>query len=148
LYALAKEYSFIKPYENITDMAALMSTCDLAVSAAGTTLYELCALGVPAISFTMADNQLVAAKAFDEAGAIPCAGDIRREKAQVMNKVFDFIQQMTAHNTSLITENTIAEPPSATPTESYQRRLQAHQVMHRLVDGGGASRIANELAQL
>jgi spore coat polysaccharide biosynthesis predicted glycosyltransferase SpsG len=148
LYSLAKEHSFIKLYENVTDMAALMSTCDLAVSAAGTTLYELCALGVPTVSFTMADNQLTAAKAFDKAGAIPWAGDIRREKTQTMNKIFDFIQQMTGCNTSLITENTIVEPLSAMPTESYQRRLLANQVMHSLADGNGAAKIARELAQL
>ena len=143
LYALAKEYSFIKPYENITDMAALMSTCDLAVSAAGTTLYELCALGVPTVSFTMADNQLVAAKAFDEAGAIPCAGDIRQDKELMLDKIFDFILGMTGATAPLAIPQT-----SDSDTASYHRRLQAHQAMHRLADGGGAARIAKELAQL
>ena len=142
LYALAKEYSFIRLYENITDMATLMSACDLAVSAAGTTLYELCAVGVPTIGFTMADNQLLAAKAFDEAGAIPCAGDIRRDKDLVMDKIFVFIQQMSEGT------NFLATPPSVSDTDSYHRRLQAHQIMHRLVDGGGAERIAQELTQL
>lgn len=143
LYALGKEYPFINLYENVTDMAALMSTCDLAVSAAGTTLYELCSLGIPTISFTMADNQLISAKAFDVAGAIPCAGDIRENKEQVMMKVFDFIRHMSKD-----TDTLSAGPTPDKHSASYERRLDAHQFMRNLVDGGGAMRIAEELAQL
>lgn len=138
LHALAKEYPFIKLHEKVMDMAALMSVCDLAISAAGTTLYELCALGVPTVSFTMADNQLVAAKAFDEAGAIPCAGDIRKEKDPMMDRIFDFLIQMRD------------EIPDKTGSLSsgYKHRFCAHETMHRLVDGNGAMRIAKELAIL
>ncbi len=124
LHALSAEYSFIKLHENVTDMASLMESCDLAVSAAGTTLYELCALGVPAISFTMADNQLTAAAAFAEAGAIPCAGDIRTSYETVLAAVRNFLTLLS---------------------ESESERKSAHETMSRLVDGNGAARIANAL---
>lgn len=140
LYHFAKEYPSIRLHENITDMAALMSTCDLAVSAAGTTLYELCALGIPAISFTMADNQLVAAKAFDETGAIPCAGDIRKEKDPMFHRIFEFLIQMQ--------ENASVSFNPLHASSGYQRRLHAHRSMQKLVDGKGAMRIAKELLSL
>lgn len=143
LYALSKEYPFIRLYENITDMAALMGTCDLAVSASGTTLYELCSLGIPTVSFTMADNQLISAKAFDDAGAIPCAGDIRTDREQMMQKIFAFIRQMSQDTDTLSTD-----PISDKRSASYDRRLKAHQSMRNLVDGDGATRIANELKKL
>lgn len=71
LAVMAKEDSRIVLHEQVSDMAALMSTCDLAFSAGGTTLYELCAVGVPSVSFSMADNQLPGVKAFDDANLIP-----------------------------------------------------------------------------
>lgn len=77
LQELATELPYLMLHENVSDMAALMASCDLAVSAAGTTLYELCAAGIPAISYTFADNQLPSSLAFASAGAVPCAGDLR-----------------------------------------------------------------------
>lgn len=71
LAVMAGKDSRIVLHEQVSDMAALMSTCDLAFSAGGTTLYELCAVGVPSVSFSMADNQLPGVKAFDDANLIP-----------------------------------------------------------------------------
>ena len=137
---LAREHSFLKLYENVTDMATLMSTCDLAVSAAGTTLYELCALGVPAISFTMADNQIISAKAFEDAEVISCGGDIRTDKEQVLQQMLTFIQHMS--------EGADSSSPKQPSGTSYQNRLHAHKTMRSLIDGKGALRIADELSKL
>lgn len=126
LYRLAKKYPFLQLHENVSDMASLMGHCDLAVSASGTTLYELCALGVPTISFTMADNQLTSAKAFEAADAIPYAGDIRIDEEKVLQAVTNFM----------------------TSESSYEIRKSAHRAMRRLVDGNGAMRIADALMKL
>lgn len=131
LRKLAGEFSFLELHENVSDMASLMTQCDLAVSAAGTTLYELCALGIPTISFTMADNQTDSASAFNAAGAILCAGDIRTSADSVFRKVFQFI-----------TEN------SGSSDDSYCKRKAAHDRMSSLVDGNGALRIAQALQNL
>ena len=92
LAVMAGKDSRIVLHEQVSDMAALMSTCDLAFSAGGTTLYELCAVGVPSVSFSMADNQLPGVKAFDDANLIPWAGDIRD------NEIFydDAVEKLTA----------------------------------------------------
>ncbi len=44
-------------HENPEHLAGIMSRCKVAVSAAGTTLYELAALGIPALTWPMVDNQ-------------------------------------------------------------------------------------------
>jgi len=49
-----------------SDMANLMRWADLAVSAGGSTLYELCATGTPTIVLAVADNQVPAARALGE----------------------------------------------------------------------------------
>ena len=92
LAVMAGKDSRIVLHEQVSHMAALMSTCDLAFSAGGTTLYELCAVGVPSVSFSMADNQLPGVKAFDDANLIPWAGDIRD------NEIFydDAVEKLTA----------------------------------------------------
>ena len=51
-----------------------MLAADLAVCGAGMTLYELAAVGTPAITVCMADNQRPNAAAFARAGAAPTAG--------------------------------------------------------------------------
>lgn len=136
LYALSKEHSFLRLYENVTDMASLMSKCDLAVSAAGTTLYELCALGIPAISFTMADNQLTAARAFDATGTIPCSGDIRTEN--MFLHIFSFLSEMSGGSSTVSKEG----------ADGYENRLKTHKAMRKLIDGRGSKHIAAEIARL
>lgn len=148
LYRLANKYPFLQLHENVSDMASLMEHCDLAVSASGTTLYELCALGIPTISFTMADNQLTAAKAFEEAGAISCAGDIRIDEEKVLQTAATFMTQMSLSSN---VQSGQAENGDSifTPTESsYKTRKSAHKAMRRLVDGNGAMRIAEALIKL
>lgn len=49
---------------------------DVVITAAGSTIYELCATGTPAIAYTYADNQMPNANAFHKLGLIPCIGDV------------------------------------------------------------------------
>ena len=55
----------------VVDMAALMASCDLAVSAAGSTCWELCATGLPAALVVTAPNQApLAARLADHGAAV------------------------------------------------------------------------------
>ncbi|MCM1128075.1 MAG: UDP-2,4-diacetamido-2,4,6-trideoxy-beta-L-altropyranose hydrolase [Lachnospiraceae bacterium] len=131
LASLAGSVPALALYENITDMASFMAECDLAVSAGGTTLYELCAVGLPSISYTMADNQIPAANAFASESIIPCAGDIRTSMESVMETVHRFLSQMTEAN-----------------RDSYAKRKSAHETMRRLIDGNGSLKIAETVLSL
>lgn len=123
LEALAESDSRVILHENVTEMAALMEECDLAFSAGGTTLYELCAVGVPSVSYTMADNQIPGVKAFAEAGLIPWIGDVRDNP--------DFFEKAV----SALHE--LASDANARREQSLRMRMA--------IDGAGADRIAEAL---
>lgn len=60
----------IKVLSDISHMAKLMATSDLAFGAAGTTSWERCCLGLPSIILVLAHNQEKIAKNLDESGAV------------------------------------------------------------------------------
>ena len=101
----------------------LMENCDLAIAAAGTTLYELCATGVPTITYTLADNQLVAAEQFDKQGIMFSAGDCRGDAG--------FIDRVKTNIEKLIAD--------------IELRRGLSKKMQQLVDGNGAERIVEAL---
>ena len=102
------------------EIAHLMSTADLAITAGGTTLYELCACGTPSISYVFADNQRDNVRAFEEMGLIPCAGDIRIDN--IAERTKDILLNF-----------------------GYEQRKERSVRMRSLFDGRGAARIADEL---
>lgn len=128
---LAAKNPAICLHYNVSDMASLMKQCDYAVSAAGTTLYELCALGIPAISFSMADNQKIMAETFAETDAVPYAGDIQNQSPENTQLIFSNIKE---HLVSL--------------SKNTSKRTTQHQLMRQLVDGCGAVKIAEALCKL
>ncbi|MCL9781547.1 UDP-2,4-diacetamido-2,4,6-trideoxy-beta-L-altropyranose hydrolase [Vibrio sp. S4M6] len=61
---------------NVKDMAERMSRADLAIGAAGSTSWERCCLGLPAILIVIAENQHAAAGALKASGAAIIANSI------------------------------------------------------------------------
>lgn len=59
----------VRLIENATNMPELMAKADLAVSAAGSTVWELAYQGVPAVLGVVAENQRVGAAALERCGA-------------------------------------------------------------------------------
>lgn len=53
----------------VNDMGLRMANCDLAIGAAGSTSWERCCLGVPALMVILADNQKPIGRALEKAGA-------------------------------------------------------------------------------
>lgn len=61
---------------NVANMAELMCNSDLAITAAGTTLWELCCLGVPIIASITAENQKPSALALQASDALLLVSDL------------------------------------------------------------------------
>lgn len=128
LYRLTKQYENVDVIEGCSDLAPVMLQSDLAVAAAGSTLYELCAVGLPSILYYVADNQRPGAEAFAyETGALNF-GDIRAD---------GFRAQAAVRLTAALTKLAAAS-----------ERQKLSDAMHALVDGNGAGRIAEALTKL
>lgn len=112
-------------HENVSDMKSLMMNADIAFSAAGSTLYELCACGLPTITYALADNQLRAMKKFADDNIMVSLGDIRQ------------------HNDV----NACVCKAIVNLENAYGERKAMSQEMQRLVDGKGVERICNFLIQ-
>lgn len=74
-------------YKNVSDMASIMTMCDIAVSAGGVTLTELATLGIPTICFAIADNQLEGISAYEREALMINAGDGRKDREAVVDKI-------------------------------------------------------------
>ena len=126
IFSMAEENPKIQVYENLPSLKELYLKCDLAVSAAGSTLYELCACGVPTITYVLADNQILGNQAFHAQGLMLSLGDLRdTENAPVL--VFDAIKRMIS-------------------VKELRRDFSVK--MHSVVDGLGADRIAEALENI
>lgn len=126
LYALAKQYPNIHLYENISNMSDYMRKCDIAISAGGSTLYELCACGTPTIVMEIADNQN-GAKTWQDHDYMLYAGNIVKNEETCLAACLSHLN---------------------TYINNYQLRRSFSERMQSLVDGKGAERIAEYLRQL
>ncbi len=108
-------------YENVVDMTSLMNHCDVAVSAGGTTIFELCCVGVPTLAFMMADNQ----KGIEDLGRLGLlryVGDVRFSREQVLENIERCLQEYEDNPAKLLD-------------------ISRHQ--RSMIDARGAVRIAN-----
>ncbi len=119
--AISRGYENIVLHENVSRMDKLMLACDAALSAAGSTLYELCAVGVPAITYVVADNQIPAAEEFDKRGIMRNCGDARRPENGTFARTL--IEQVVRL------------------AENYDERKLRSEKMKSIVDGEGTKRI-------
>ena len=117
---LASSQEEIVLHENVVDMKSLLIGMDLVVSAAGSTLYEICACRVPLITYILADNQAPGAAEFEHLGLAVNIGDIR--------KIDDPVRMILSTIVNL--------------SNDYERRVAAGNRMAKIVDGLGAERIA------
>ena len=122
---IAAQNNSIVLHENITDMRSLISRCDLAVSAAGSMLYELCACGVPVVTFISADNQIIGAEAFQRLGMAINSGDLRE---------LDCPAHLLLNQVDLLAHD-------------FQQRIQMGAKMQEMIDGYGATRIVKAILQ-
>lgn len=119
------KYAWDEQIEIVTNVANIeiyMRKADVAISAAGTSLYELCACGTPTICYTLADNQLENAKSFHEDEIMIYAGDAR--DSELAKNIIDIAEQLML---------------------DCDKRKKMSEKMMSLVDGQGARRIVSKL---
>lgn len=126
LEELAQKYPGVVIHRNVQKMSERMLSCDLAISASGSTLYELSACGTPTICFAWADNQLGGVEAFGK-GYMHSVGDIRVNFEKTLDEILDGVVQLA--------------------TQPKERQRQAS-VLQTLVDGKGAARLAEKLCSV
>ncbi len=120
----AVKYPNIQVHFDVQDMAALMKQCDVAVSAGGSTVYELSAVGVPFIAFSYAENQELLVDYLKDNDVAGSAGAWHKDKAQTLNRIEELFDDFSK---------------SLDVRSDYSKKEQL------LVDGHGAERLARML---
>lgn len=116
--------SNLSVYENLTELKKYMVEADIAISAGGTTLYELAACGTPTIGYSLADNQLENLDFFAKKGCLISAGDIRK----------GFPKELLLKKMNALSDR--------------NKRVELSTKMRLLVDGNGCERLAKEIQNL
>ena len=122
---MLKHTTNVTLYYNTPNMQALMSNCDVAISAAGSTLYELCAAQAPTVTYTLANNQIPGAEEFSRRHILKYVGDVRSVGAARLSKELIYTALELAGN--------------------YDERARVAAFQKKLVDGKGAARIISAL---
>lgn len=113
--------------ENVADMSVLMKQCDMAISANGTTVYELSAMGVPTISFAMVKEQVKSAEKLYNLGVIDYCGESYIDQELVTNNIREKVRYYADH---------------------YQNLVEMAKKAKCLMDGNGCRRIVNALLDI
>lgn len=127
LHEMEEKYPNIHIYQNVANMAALMQKCDIAITAGGSTMYELCAVGVPIICFSFVDNQERIVETFVHKDLVCYGGNYLKEHEKLFVNV--------AQNVSFLSRN-------------KEVRMCYSRKERQLVDGRGAERIAKALCEM
>lgn len=124
---LEKAHNNIHIHHDVKNMAELMRCCQIAVTAGGSTVYELSALGVPFVCFSCAENQEALVDYIGSRQIAVSAGAWHREPEQTLERIGKLFEEL-AGNPKL--------------REACRYREMA------LVDGNGAQRLAEEILRL
>ncbi len=126
LEQLAIEYSNIVLHHNVSNVSELMENSRIAVSAAGTMLYELCAMERPTVFFITADNQRYDSAFFAEDDRMVFAGDIREDREDCIGRILDGMHTLL---------------------KDSNKCMEMKEKLRQVTDGKGAGRIAGALLE-
>jgi UDP-2,4-diacetamido-2,4,6-trideoxy-beta-L-altropyranose hydrolase/UDP-4-amino-4,6-dideoxy-N-acetyl-beta-L-altrosamine N-acetyltransferase len=118
---LAAPHTRIHPYQNPKNMPEIMLQADIAISAGGSTLYELAACGVPTLAFIYSENQQDLVTYMEELGYLVSLG---------------WQQDLTP---TILTTNL------ATLIDDYPTRQALVPKLQSLIDGQGPKRAAEAI---
>lgn len=120
----AEQTANLQLHYDVKDMARLMERCDLAITAGGSTVYELAAVGTPFICFACAPNQEALAGYLGRGNIAVNAGVWRRDPVSTLKEIQKGFTRLCADR-------------------DLRRRMSDRQ--RQLADGYGADRLAEIL---
>ena len=121
IYDFAKKNGNIEVIDAPKRMSELMLKSDIAISAGGTTLYELCATGTPTIAYLTSETQRAIVDKMKETNCLECIGMYSQVDEHILN-------------------NSILKL-----SKGYEQREKLSKAGQSLVDGRGAIRVVNEI---
>lgn len=111
-------------HENVKSMKEIMRKCDVVLTATGSTIYEVSALGVPMLVFYFAENQRQGAEEIEKKASVINCGDFSKEAERTVSKAVKTLQRCVLD-------------------KDYREQLYKEE--KKLVDGKGAKRIASAI---
>lgn len=127
LERLEENYPNIRLHRKVEHMAGLMAPCSAAVSAAGTMLFELSAMGIPSVFFVSADNQQYDREFFAVEERMLFAGDIRTQRQECLERICGGLKRIL---------------------KDADLRQRMKTALQKVTDGRGAERIAEAVLEL
>lgn len=121
LKKLCSKHQNIFFHTNVQEMSELILMSDLAISAGGTTLYELCACGIPTICFNFVNNQDKAVASF---GKKDCMLNCNYKNKNFFNSIKEKILYLK---------------------NNYDKRCRLNEKVLDVTDGSGVYRIADKI---
>jgi len=121
LRKLSRENNCVVMYENVSKMSEIMLKSDVAISAGGSTLYELCACGTPTIAFIIAKNQKRIVNMLSDKGYIESLGWYNEFSDK------EFLDRLKGL------------------CMDFEKRESYSQKMQKLLDGKGVSRVVDAI---
>ena len=135
--SLANTMPNVVIHENVADMKRLICSMDVIISAAGSTLYEVCACGVPLIAFISADNQIPGAKAFEQLGLAVNVGDLRESSSIDPKAVIS----------GTLSSDAVERIMEAVEDLDEDTRISMVRHQRETIDGMGAKRLSERLIE-
>lgn len=124
LERMAQENPRLHVLTDVQDMWNKMADADIAVSAAGSTMYELSALGVPTVCCYYVENQRRIAEGFAEHTKVVNAGNYAEDSEKTLERIAQEIESLIGN---------------------YEKRAVLSASMKEVADGQGARRLAQQL---
>ena len=124
LKEIEKQHENVEILSNVKDMSGLMKDSDIAITAGGSTMYELSAVGVPILCFSFVDNQEQIVEGFFQRELVCFGGNYLQQGEEMPERLVEKLASLVG---------------------DVGLRRQFSERQRNLVDGRGAGRIASEI---
>lgn len=123
-----KEIKKVKVHQSPKKMSEVMLQCDIAISAGGSTVYELAACGVPTLAFLYSENQRGVVEYLSQRGCLSNIGDYK----DFINEYKKTLQYFTTQWSEMVSQN---------------NRQMIMERQQELFDGEGTKRVVKAIEE-